>query len=689
MRSLAPAALIALCGCAAGGDARPAPVPDTPVPLPCTLADDAGRVHGYRMALDETLRFEAGRGADAVAAMFAEQSAEMGDVLGLATRRDPVRVSTLVTCPDAPFLLGSGVVTDVVVGLATAIDDGAVDVGDELRSVVLRGAYADWSDGWRIHVTPPRDLFAGMQVLTTRAEAWLSIGRRWATIDVTMTVMVDDHRLVLTAPPLEAAVQDRGAPLHAGFRLVTATAAGRPADLALGTGGYLVIGSLPRGPVELRLRFEGPVPLLGDNHAEARLLELSRWLPAVPFGPPGMVDVTVHHPRDEELVASLPAAPGRDDGERDAQGWAVTRVRGVTDRDPALLLLDGRSGVRSWDDGAGSRIDVIASPPLPVEACAPALARVVRALAPLGPVGRVRVVAVPSVFGRHGRRADDLVVVLRSVLVDLCSGEDGGGGRVGDDGVRRRHVEAVDLLAHELAHGWFGREVRAADDEAAAWWEAAAEYVATWALDDVAAAEVRREWLDDYAEVAHRDLFAMAQRIPTAGKLRDALSYGKGALLLTALEDRIGRDRMAAMLRYFVASGQGRIASWLDLVAATQAVAGLPAAQWLQRWLTAIGAPELGVRDVTVAGGRLRFAITQDASPPFDAAVDVAVMDGERLASYAHVALSGARTAVDLALPRGGATRVVVDPWSRLPRFGVAEADLPARAARGGAAGGD
>ncbi len=668
----------AAVGCAEPARA-PAPVPAAPVALPCTLHADVGLVHGYRMALRDTLRHHAERGGDALAELFAERPGEMGDVLGLATRRDPVRADTIVTCPDAAFLLGDGLVTDVVVGLATAVesDGDERDPGaDALRSVVLRGAYADWSHGWRIHVTPPRDVFAGMRPWWTRAEVWLSIARRWATIDVTMVATVEGDRLVLASPPLEAAVQDAGAPLHQGFRLVEASVDGRAADVALGTGGYLVIGSLTPGVVQVRLRYEGALPLVGDNRVEARLLDLARWLPSVPYAPPARVVVDVHHPRGDEVVASLPVV-----GEAlGADGWRTTRLAGVTDRDPALVLVDAAPRGRVWEDD-GARIELAATPAVSLEACAPVLERITRALAPLGPVGRVRVVGLPAVYGRHGRRADDTVVVLRSVLVDACQpgGADGAGAEA-----RRRHVEAVALLAHELAHGWFGRRVRAADDEAAAWWEAVSEYVSTWALDDVAAAEVRRGWLDDYAEVAHRDLFALAQRIPTSGKLRDALSYAKGALLFAALEAKLGRERVAAVLRQFVAATDGRIASWLDLVTATQVVAGSDAARWLHRWVTAIGAPELGVRDVAVerdgGGARVRFAVVQDGleagAAPFEATVDVALQAGDRVVSAARIPLSAIRTDVVLELPRG-VTRIVVDPWSRLPRFGIAEADVP------------
>ena len=80
--------------------------------------------------------------------------------------------------------------------------------------MVLRGVYADWSDRWRIHVTPPRDAFSGMEVMHTRAEVCTSIARRWVAVEVTLTARGYDDRLVLAAPPLESRVVEKNAPLH-------------------------------------------------------------------------------------------------------------------------------------------------------------------------------------------------------------------------------------------------------------------------------------------------------------------------------------------------------------------------------------------------------------------------------------------------------------------------------------------
>ncbi len=617
-------------------------MPPAPVQLPCTLNAEVGVVHGLRMNLDDRLGYASWQGQEQLERVFAEP---------LGGRA----VNTIVTCPDAAFLLGKGLVTDLVVdtGTTPALEGS----GEPVRGMIVRGAYADWTEGWRVHLTPPRDAFASMRVVETDAEVWASLARRWARVDVSITAEVTDGSLVLAAPPLEAPVVDRDAPIHTGFRLVEARTDGGVADVVLGAGGYLVIGGLSDGTHTIRLRYEGPLPLIGDNQAEARAFELTHWLPFVPGGAPAPLTLTVRHPIDETLVASVPgvAAPGQ---AHDADGtWRVEHLGGDVDRDPALVLLHGTPASNVWDDGAGSRITLIGDGLPPLDDCAPAIDAAVRALAPLGPVGDVRVVAVPSVYGRHGQRADDLVVVLHDRLIELCTRR----GALRDG--------ATALLAHELAHGWFGRSVRALDDEAASWWEGASEYVSTWAVADASAAAMRRGWRDDYADQTHLDVYAMAERAPTTGELHDALSYDKGALVLAALEHKLGRDRVAAVLRQFVSTRGGQLGSWLDLVAATQAIAGSQASAWLHGWLTSVGAPELALADVRSSDGRLRGAVlVRGSEAPVDV-VELALYQGARLLGRVDVPLDGERTELDLPLPLG-ADRVELDPWSKLPRFG-------------------
>jgi hypothetical protein len=129
------------------------------------------------------------------------------------------------------------------------------------------------------------------------------------------------------------------------------------------------------------------------------------------------------------------------------------------------------------------------------------------------------------------------------------------------------------------------------------------------------------------------------------------------------------------VLRHLIARRRGGVGSWLDVYTATQEVAGSHAAGWLQRWLFAVGAPELTLEDVRVDRDALRVTVVQDAEPAFTATVGVGVFDGERLLSYARVPVSGSRTVVTLDAPPG-ADRVIVDPFVRLPRRGVGEVVL-------------
>src|SRR5687768_5430251 len=125
MRLLAagpPCVLLTLLGCR---DHPAPPLPPPPLTLRCGVDADRSSALGLRDTVEAALDDATQRGPAVIADRFAETRGGVGDVLGLATRRDPVRVATLVACPDAPFRLGQGLVTDVMVGLSTAVEAAA------------------------------------------------------------------------------------------------------------------------------------------------------------------------------------------------------------------------------------------------------------------------------------------------------------------------------------------------------------------------------------------------------------------------------------------------------------------------------------------------------------------------------------------------------------------------------------
>jgi len=87
------------------------------------------------------------------------------------------------------------------------------------------------------------------------------------------------------------------------------------------------------------------------------------------------------------------------------------------------------------------------------------------------------------------------------------------------------------------------------------------------------------------------------------------LSYGRGALLLTALEDRIGKPRMLELLRDFHCQ-QHREARLLGCAARVGREGRRPRRRHLAAtWLGRTGAPELRVIDGVVSAGRLHARV--------------------------------------------------------------------------------
>src|SRR5262249_36013856 len=143
-----------------------------------------------------------------------------------------------------------------------------------------------------------------------------------------------------------------------------------------------------------------------------------------------------------------------------------------------------------------------------------------------------------------------------------------------------------------------------------------------WVLPPDQGILLRNSWSTAYARAAADDIYPMAQRFPVARDFADQFSYPKGALLMTALEDRIGRDKMVAALRRFVADNRGRAGSWGAIVAAVRAEAGNEAATWLDTWLHQAGAPRLQLKGIARARARVTGTLTQ-GTPAFPGSVQL------------------------------------------------------------------
>jgi hypothetical protein len=334
-----------------------------------------------------------------------------------------------------------------------------------------------------------------------------------------------------------------------------------------------------------------------------------------------------------------------------------------------LQLTDRERSVGQFViDHPGARLSVTA-PLWDLPGCEVGIERVLASLAPLGPLGSLRVTDSWLPPGVHGLHSGDLALIDSERFDAFCRAEN-----AASQGAGNRPIAASGkTIAHELAHQLFGAAVDSYLDEAADWWEAASSYVGLWPLSETDASAERRAALYEYAALGADDIAGMSQRVAPGQQARFVLSYRKGLLLFTALEDRIGKDRLVAALRRFVDDNRGHLGSWGAIVAAVRNVTGDSDAAWLETWLRRPGAPRLRWADVRVVDGRLRGVLVQDP-PTWAGSVEIGFLDGGAIIGRHTVAFEAARTPFDLPVP-AGADEVALDPRFRLPRLFDVEAN--------------
>ena len=699
MRSIALTSVVvaALAACR-DRDREPPPMPAPVRELGCGHAgNQLYAIQRLWKPFYADMKRRAGLGNDALLAMFAEDYAPVRALIEKAGAAYTT-IGLVSGCPtSSSYLLGDGLVTDVQI-VPRSFDELSTDRDDWFLhasfaqgrihhpdAITLHGAYVHpGADGWIIDATVPRTAYGGMRVDDTRAEVWVSVARRWLRADVELDVQAYQGTLVLEVPFFERMTEQGPT---AGFRVVSLSVDGdelpprpRRSNLGadgrelLGPDGNLVLVDLPAGTSTVRIVYEGWFPPGGDV-TDGREAHLVDWLPRPPVDRPHPRRVTLHHPDDEHVITPVRSrwveSPWR--------GWTALDMSDTGANDFVVVAARGAPvATRVVAEGAGGRLELVQFAE-PAAHCAAAIGAAADAVAPLGRLGQVQIGPV-SLHGIN-RQSAGLALVNDSLLDVLC-GEGGAAMPLVrdpkrlDEAARSKHgrdleladlvAEARGVVAHELAHVAFGTAVTWVGDEAARWWEATAEYASLWARPGSLARDRRRKHAADYAALGDADVVGMSQRVRIDKARSDRLSYAKGALLLTAVEDRIGKDRLIAALQRFIADNRGKPGSWPALVAAVRAVAGDAEADWFAEWLRRPGAPDLRLVDVRVDGDRLHGALLQSA-PPFTGRVELVIQRGDDVLARHQVDFAGERTAIDLPLPAEADT-VYLDPDARLPR---------------------
>lgn len=152
--------------------------------------------------------------------------------------------------------------------------------------------------------------------------------------------------------------------------------------------------------------------------------------------------------------------------------------------------------------------------------------------------------------------------------------------------------DAVRLIAHELAHQWFGNAVTARSWRDIWLHEGFACY-SEWVWSGASGGP----GVDEHAARQHARLAALPQDLvlsdPGADDMFDDRVYKRGALTLVALRRTIGAEAMRTLLHRWVATHAGGLVETADLIALASEVSGRDVAPLLASWLDAPALPPL------------------------------------------------------------------------------------------------
>jgi aminopeptidase N len=168
----------------------------------------------------------------------------------------------------------------------------------------------------------------------------------------------------------------------------------------------------------------------------------------------------------------------------------------------------------------------------------------------------------------------------------------------------RAHLDfsSEPLVAHELAHQWFGDLVTCRDWSQAWLNEGFATYFETvwmeasrgWDEYQRDVFEIVGRYLDEDGERYRRPIVCNVYRDPI--ELFDRHLYEKGAAVLHMLRGELGWERMQRALRQYVEENATRSVETIDLVRAIEQATGRNLREFFAQWIDRGGHPELDVR---------------------------------------------------------------------------------------------
>ena len=236
------------------------------------------------------------------------------------------------------------------------------------------------------------------------------------------------------------------------------------------------------------------------------------------------------------------------------------------------------------------------------------------------------------------------------------------------------------LVAHEIAHQWFGDSVTESDWPHVWLSEGFATYLTAcyleWTygrerfLEQMAAA---RERVLGYAEEAP-DSVIVPEAVPDPRRLLSPNVYQKAAWVLHMLRGEVGDGTFWKGMRTYYERFRDRNASTADFAAVMEDVSGRGLDWFFDQWLREPGVPELEIEwEFDEATSEVELTVRQTGATTYRLPLEVeAVLDGGR-AVRGRVDVEGKQTTVSLFLPASPESfRIGPDRWL-LMRYAVEE----------------
>ena len=227
------------------------------------------------------------------------------------------------------------------------------------------------------------------------------------------------------------------------------------------------------------------------------------------------------------------------------------------------------------------------------------------------PGDKVDMVAIPDFAFGAMENLGCITYRETALLVDLATA------------TQQEKLRVLDVIAHELAHMWFG------DLVTMKWWngiwlnEAFATFMETRATDArrpdwkrwVAFGAVERPWAFSVDALANTRPVEFEVNSPDeANEMFDALTYGKGSSVLRMMEQYLGEDSFRAGVGAYLRTHSYGNTETDDLWAALDTASGQPVGDIMDTWILQGGYPVIDAQatEAGIALSQRRFMLIPD-----------------------------------------------------------------------------